>query len=86
MGLLWSRNITLYDLTGTNCCLGVVLICHSNNRGGVRYMAERRKRTKKVAKSGKSQNNLRKTGKGKSDGNRKRPFSSHEKPENFKIL
>ena len=48
-------------------------------------MAERRKSPEKVAEIPKSQNNLRKTGKGKSDGNRKKPFSSHGKPENLKI-
>ena len=49
-------------------------------------MAERRKSPKKWRKTGKGQNNLRKTGKGNSDGNRKKPFSSHGKPENLKIF
>ncbi len=49
-------------------------------------MAERRKSPKKLAEIRKSQNNLRKTGKGKSDGNWKNLFSSHGKPENLKII
>ncbi len=49
-------------------------------------MAERRKPPKKWRKTGKGQNNLRNPGKGNSDGNRKKPFSSHRKPENLKIF
>ncbi len=49
-------------------------------------MAERRKPPKKWLKTGKGQNNLRKTGKENSDGNRKKSFSSHGKPENLKIF
>ena len=49
-------------------------------------MAERRKSPRKWRKTRKGQNNLRKTGKGNSDGNRKKPFSSHGKPENLKIF
>ena len=47
--------------------------------GGVRYMAERRKRPKKVAENWKKTKTS--TGKGNSPGNHKKLFLSHGKPE-----
>ncbi len=49
-------------------------------------MAERRKSPKKVAENRKRPKYPVENRKENSDGNRKKPFSSHGKPENLKIF
>ena len=55
-------------------------------RGGVIFMAERRKSTKKVAENRKKGKNSAENRKKKCAGNRKMTFLSHGKPENLKIF
>ena len=71
-----------------NCliCRETVLASAWHNlRGGVIFMAESRKGTKKGRNTGIGEKILRKPGKEKCDGNRKMTFLSHGKPENLKI-
>ena len=55
-------------------------------RGGVIFMAEMRKSTKKVAENRKKGKNSAENRKKKCAGNRKMTFLSHGKPENLKIF